>query len=149
MLAGAVCGRVFASPSLQQIKRTLEWLIQEQQGVEILVIIKNYTGDLINFNSAVQMTLAQYKDSHQLNIKVLQVGDDAALLEQKGQMMPRGVAGTSLLYKILGAQGFEGASLDEVHAQGEKILANMWTFGVSMDSCSLPGKAKSHELEAD
>lgn len=77
------------------------------------------------------------------------MGDDAALLEQKGQMMPRGVAGTSLLYKILGAQAFEGANLDTVHAQGQKILENMWTFGVSMESCSLPGKAKSHELEAD
>ena len=108
MLSAAVCGRVFASPSLQQVRRCLEWLIQDKSGQEILVIIKNYTGDLINFRSAVAMVSA----SHDVKIKVLEVGDDAALLGSLGKMKPRGVAGTSLLYKILGGAAFEGKNLD-------------------------------------
>lgn len=118
MLSGAVCGRVFASPSLQQVRHCLEWLIQGKTGQEILVIIKNYTGDLINFRSAVAMVSSK----HDVNIKVLEVGDDAALLGSLGKMAPRGVAGTSLLYKILGGAAYEGKDLSYVHGLGETLL---------------------------
>lgn len=103
MLAAAVCGRVFASPSLQQVRRTLEYIVQGQKDQEILVIVKNYTGDLLNFRAGAAMVQAQYQESHNLKIGVLQVGDDVALKGKlSAKMLPRGVAGTSLLYKILG-----------------------------------------------
>lgn len=103
---------------------------------------------MINFKTAVVATQAKYADKN-VKIKVLEVGDDIALLETGGNMKPRGVAGTALLYKILGAAAAQGSNLDEVHALGEKVLKSMFTFGVSMDSCSLPGKPKSHDLGAD
>jgi len=107
MLSGAVCGRVFASQSLQQVKRTLDHMIQGKKDQEILVIIKNYTGDIINFESGVDMIRAQYGSSHGVKIRTLQVGDDIALLDTlSSKMKPRGVAGTVLLYKILGGASF-------------------------------------------
>lgn len=70
----------------------------------------------------------------------MQVGDDIALLDTLGsKMKPRGVAGTVLLYKILGGASFQGKKLDEIANLGEDILKNMFSFGVSFDSCSLPG----------
>jgi dihydroxyacetone kinase len=104
------------------------------------VIIKNYTGDIINFESGVDMIRAQYGASHGVKIRTLQVGDDIALLDTLGsKMKPRGVAGTVLLYKILGAASFNGMKVDEIADMGELILKNMYSFGVSFDSCSLPG----------
>ena len=78
-------------------------MIQDKNNVEILVIIKNYTGDLINFESAVEMVRNQYKEKN-VQIETLQVGDDVALLEinKSKKVKARGVAGTCLLYKILG-----------------------------------------------
>ena len=82
-------------------------MIQDKKNQEILVIMKNYTGDIINFESAVDIISAKYKVSHGVKIKTLQVGDDIALLDTLGpKMKPRGVAGTVLLYKILGAASF-------------------------------------------
>lgn len=125
-------------------------MIQDKKNQEILVIIKNYTGDIINFESAVDIITAKYQTSHGVKIRTLQVGDDVALLDSLGpKMKPRGVAGTVLLYKILGGASYQGKNLDQVVALGEDILKNMFSFGVSFDSCSLPGKPKSHQLESD
>lgn len=78
------------------------------------------------------------------------VGDDVAIdFPVDSLMKPRGVAGTSLLYKILGGASFEGADLDKMVELGDEILKNLSTFGTSMECCSLPGKAKSHDLKAD
>lgn len=125
-------------------------MIQGKKNQEILVIIKNYTGDIINFESGVDMIRAQYEQSHGVKIRTLQVGDDVALLDTLGsKMKPRGVAGTVLLYKILGAASYHGKKLDEVADLGQDILGSMYSFGVSFDSCSLPGQPKSHSLGAD
>lgn len=124
MLQAAVCGRVFASPSMQQVRNTLEYIIQDKKEREILVIIKNYTGDLLNFKAAVESIKAQYGQSHGVKIRTLDVGDDIALLgQQDSKMKPRGVAGTSLLYKILGAARLqEGSSLEYLHNLGSEVL---------------------------
>lgn len=61
-------------------------------------------------------------------------------------MKPRGVAGTSLLYKILGGASYLDKGIDYIYNLGKDILENLFTFGISMDSCSLPGKPKSHSL---
>jgi dihydroxyacetone kinase-like protein len=125
-------------------------MIQDKKNQEILVMIKNYTGDIINFESAVDIISAKYGTSHGVKIKTLQVGDDIALLDTlSDRMKPRGVAGTVLLYKILGGASYQGKKLDHVVALGEDVLKNMFSFGVSFDSCSLPGKPKSHEMGAD
>jgi len=150
MLAAAVCGRVFASPSLQQVRRTLEYMVQDKKDQEILVIVKNYTGDILNFRAGAAMVQAQYEESHNLKIGVLQVGDDVALKGKlSAKMLPRGVAGTSLLYKILGGAAYNDKNLAHLEDLGKTINENLFTFGVSMDSCSLPGQAKSHALGED
>jgi dihydroxyacetone kinase-like protein len=78
------------------------------------------------------------------------VGDDAAIdFPEDSLLKPRGVAGTSLLYKILGAASFEGADLDKMVELGDEVLKNLSTFGTSMECCSLPGHAKSHDLKDD
>lgn len=92
------------------------------------------------------MISSQYNQSHNVQIRCLQVGDDVALLDQLGKMKPRGVAGTSLLYKILGGASYLDKGLDYTYNLGQEILKNLFTFGISMDSCSLPGKPKSHSL---
>jgi dihydroxyacetone kinase len=113
----------------------------------MLVIIKNYTGDIINFQSAVNIITAKYATSHNVKIRCLEVMDDVALLDTLGpKMKPRGVAGTVLLYKVLGGASYQGKNLDHCVALGEEILKNTFSFGVSFDSCSVPGQPKSHEL---
>ena len=121
-------------------------MIQDKQQREILVIIKNYTGDLINFKAAVDMIQAQYGASHGVKIRTLDVGDDVALLDSDAKMKPRGVAGTVLVYKILGGAGFKGKNLDHLCELGDFVMKNMGTMGVSMQSCALPGQALSHSL---
>lgn len=85
----------------------MDHLVQGKSDRQILVIIKNYTGDLINFKMACVATQAKYADKN-VRIKILEVGDDIALLDSDTKMLPRGVAGTALLYKVLGAAAKQG-----------------------------------------
>mmetsp|Transcript_45769 Transcript_45769/g.38555 ORF Transcript_45769/g.38555 Transcript_45769/m.38555 type:complete len:121 (+) Transcript_45769:323-685(+) len=120
-------------------------MVQDKRDQEILVIIKNYTGDILNFRAAAKRVQAQYGLSHNLKIGILQVGDDVALSflssfwKLSERMLPRGVAGTTLLYKILGGASYNDKKLDYLLELGQVINKNLFTFGVSLASCSLPG----------
>ena len=141
------------------MKKALAYLLENVSGGgkpnDILVVIKNYTGDLINFKSAIASVNVACEGK--ARVAALCVGDDVTFLgdddaedadvgEAKGRRRPppRGLAGCVLLYKILGALAIGGdvqgdaLGLDALHARGEDILSRMWTLGVSLGETSLP-----------
>jgi dihydroxyacetone kinase len=113
MLEAAVCGGVFASPSTEEVFMAIQHAATPHG---VLVVIKNYTGDVINFTLA-----ASYAEAKGIKCKILIVGDDISFIESDDPITKgaeRGLAGTCILYKILGAAASEGKTLDEVHSLG-------------------------------
>jgi len=139
ILSAAVCGGVFASPSYQEVLTGIEQVANENG---VLVIIKNYTGDVINFELASDLAR-----SHGHKVMTLRVEDDIALGENE-TIGRRGLAGTVLLYKILGSAADE-LSLENLHSLGLQILKNVFTIGVSFSACSLPGYPPMYTLGQD
>ena len=82
---------------------------------------------------------AESGEARGVKIRTLEVGDDISLLQEEVPTKPRGVAGTVLLYKILGAASVSGKNLDELCELGERVLSNMQTLGTTLDRGSLPG----------
>jgi dihydroxyacetone kinase len=102
LLSGAVAGTIFASPSAEQIRRCLLHRVQKDKGV--LVIVMNYTGDVLNFGMAVEKARAVG-----IEVDMVVVGDDAGVGRAKGgKVGRRGIAGTVLVQKIAGALAAKG-----------------------------------------
>lgn len=102
MLTAAVAGTIFASPSAEQVRRCLQHRVQSSEG--ILVIVMNYTGDVLNFGMAVEKAKASGID-----IDMLVVGDDAGVGRKAGgKVGRRGIAGTVLVQKLAGALAARG-----------------------------------------
>jgi len=102
LLAGAVAGTIFASPSAEQIRRCILERIETEKGV--LVIVMNYTGDVLNFGMAVEKAKATG-----LDVEMVVVADDAGVGRAKGgKVGRRGIAGTVLVHKIAGALAASG-----------------------------------------
>ena len=139
ILSAAICGGVFASPSYQEVLAGIEQVSNENG---VLVIIKNYTGDIINFELAADLARAR---NHK--VMTLRVEDDVSLGDND-TIGRRGLAGTVLLYKILGAAASE-LSLEKLHELGLKVLKNIYTIGVSFSACSLPGYPPMYKLGED
>ncbi|KAH9965626.1 Dak1 domain-containing protein [Lactifluus volemus] len=138
MLTAAVCGNVFASPGPTQVRRAIE-LVDNQKGT--LIIVKNYTGDVLNFGLAKEQFAAQHPSKAD-KVRFLVVGDDVAVGKTQGSIVGRrGLAGTVLVYKIAGALAQTGASLDEVYAVAEWVSQNIATIGVGLEHCHVPGTA--------
>lgn len=140
MLSAAVCGNVFASPSVSAILATIR-ACAGPKGV--LLIVKNYTGDRLNFGMALEQ-------ARQEGIKVMMaiIADDVALEEGKGITGGRGVAGTLFVHKIAGALAAnkETATLEQVHAAAINAAKNMGTMGIALSTCTLPGAVPSQRL---
>ncbi|MBU4542073.1 MAG: dihydroxyacetone kinase subunit DhaK, partial [Firmicutes bacterium] len=130
MLDGAVAGSVFTSPTPDQVFEAIK-AVDAGQGV--LLVIKNYTGDIMNFEMAAELAEAE-------GIKVANVvtNDDVAVEDSLYTTGRRGVAGTVFVHKIAGAKAEAGASLDEVKATAEKVIANVRTMGVALKACTVP-----------
>ena len=124
MLDAAVAGAVFTSPTPDQIYEGIK-AIATDKGV--LMVIKNYTGDVMNFEMAGEM--AQMDD-----IKVAQVvvNDDVAVDGSLYTVGRRGVAGTVFVHKIAGAKAEQGAELEEVQRVAQKVVDNVRTMGVAI-----------------
>ncbi|KAI0065553.1 dihydroxyacetone kinase, partial [Artomyces pyxidatus] len=138
MLTAAVCGNVFASPGPNQVRRGIE-LTDNDKGT--LIIVKNYTGDVLNFGLAKEQFAAQHADKAN-RVKFLVVGDDVAVGKTQGSIVGRrGLAGTVLVYKIAGALARSGASLDEVYTVAEWVAGHIATVGVGLEHCHVPGTA--------
>lgn len=132
MLDAAVCGDVFASPSQIQVYQA----IKEASGNKgTLLIIKNYSGDMMNFKNAAYLA---HDDG--INVDYVKVDDDIAVQDSLYTVGKRGVAGTVFVHKIAGAAAERGYNLQEVKAVAEKAVANVKSIGFALTSCTVPSK---------
>ncbi len=134
MLDAACPGEVFTSPTPDQMYEAAKAV---QGGKGVLFIVKNYTGDVMNFQMAADMLAGE-------GIPVAQVviDDDVAVQDSLYTAGRRGVGGTVLAEKIVGAMAELGAPLDEVKAVCEKVNANVRTMGMALTSCAVPAAGK-------
>ncbi|MFE0100624.1 dihydroxyacetone kinase family protein [Streptomyces sp. NPDC059009] len=130
MLTAAVCGDVFASPSVDTILDTIR-TVRSPAGV--LLIVKSYTGDRLNFALAAELARAEGID-----VATVTVSDDVALAADGESAGRRGLAGTVLVHKIAGAAAAAGAPLEEVAREAEAAAAAVGTMGVALGSCTVP-----------
>lgn len=138
MLSAAVCGNIFASPNSRQVTAALEKL---DDGKGTLIVVKNYTGDVLNFGIAKERWLAR---CDRKNVKMVIVGDDASVGREQAKLTGRrGLAGTVLVYKIAGALASQGASLSQVHGLAQYIADRSATVGVGLDHSHIPGSEGS------
>ena len=133
MLDCAVCGDVFASPSQIQVYNAIKECATDKG---VLLIIKNYSGDCMNFNNAAD--LAREEDG--IKVDAVYVNDDIAVKDSLYTVGRRGVAGTVFVHKIAGAAAEQGKSLEEVKAVANKVIANVRSFGFALTSCTPPAK---------
>lgn len=130
MLDAAVAGAVFTSPTPDQIYEGIK-AVNADAGV--LMIIKNYTGDIMNFDMAKEM--AQMEG---IDVDFVVVNDDVAVENSTWTAGRRGVCGTVLVHKIAGAKAEEGASLEEVKKVATHVIDNVRTMGVAISPCTVP-----------
>ena len=144
MLTAAVSGSIFASPSVAQITSAIQRITRP---AGVLLIIKNYTGDVFHFHLAAEKA----KASLGIPVEVLVVGDDVAIgRERSGKVGRRGLAGTVLVHKILGAYSSQpGVTLADVLKLGKEIVQNLVTIGVSLDHVYIPGREKLLSSDED
>ncbi|MBT1728786.1 dihydroxyacetone kinase subunit DhaK [Enterobacter quasimori] len=128
MLTAAVCGDLFASPSVDAVLNAIVAVTGDRG---CLLIVKNYTGDRLNFGLA-----AEKAKRYGLKVEMVIVADDIALPDNK---QPRGIAGTALVHKIAGYAAEQGKSLSEVREIAQQACDNLWSLGVAMQTCNLPG----------
>ena len=142
MLDAAVAGAVFTSPTPDQVYEAIHAV---DAGKGVLLIIKNYTGDVMNFEMAADM--ARDED---IEVDQVIVADDVAVENSTWTTGRRGIAGTIFVHKIAGAAAEEGRSLAEVKAVAEKVIANVRSMGMAVAPCTVPAVGKpSFELEED
>lgn len=133
MLDAAVCGDVFASPSTIQVYNAI---LHTQTEKGTLLIIKNYSGDCMNFDAAAEMA----EEDDDIKVARVYVNDDVAVKDSLYTVGRRGVAGTILVHKIAGAAAEQGMELADVKAVAEKVIANVRSLGFALNSCTVPAK---------
>ncbi len=134
MLDAAVAGAVFTSPTPDQILEAIKEVGTEEG---VLLVIKNYTGDVMNFEMAGEMAQLE-------NIKVASVviNDDVAVEDSTWTTGRRGIAGTVFVHKIAGAKAEAGGTLEEVKEVAEKVIANTRSMGMALTPCIVPAAGK-------
>ena len=139
MLDGAVAGAVFTSPTPDQVFEAIKAV---DSGKGVLLVIKNYTGDVMNFEMAAEMA-----EADGIKVEKVVVADDVAVENSTWTVGRRGIAGTVFVHKIAGAKAEAGGSLDEVKAVAEKVIANVRSMGMALSPCTVPAAGKpSFEL---
>ncbi|WP_333494788.1 glycerone kinase [Kluyvera sp. CHPC 1.251] len=128
MLTAAVCGDLFASPSVDAVLTAIQAVTGD---AGCLLIVKNYTGDRLNFGLAAEKARRLgYK------VEMVIVGDDISLPDNKH---PRGIAGTILVHKVAGYFAEMGSNLDTVTREARLAMSRVFSLGVALASCHLPG----------
>jgi dihydroxyacetone kinase len=135
MLTAAVCGDVFASPSLDAV---LAGILAVTGKAGCLLIVKNYTGDRLNFGLAAERARA-----FGLKVNMVIVDDDAALPDLPQQ---RGLAGSLFVHKIAGAMAEAGEDLEAITAAAQRVISGANTIGMSLDTCTIPGSPKDNRI---
>ncbi len=138
MLTAAVSGEIFASPSVEAVLAAIR-AVTGPAGC--LLIVKNYTGDRLNFGLAAEKARAEG-----LQVEMVIVADDIALPDIA---QPRGVAGTLFVHKIAGHLSEAGNDLAEVAAAARAAAADIVSLGISLSSCSIPGQAHEERFGAN
>lgn len=128
MLTAAVCGDLFASPSVDAVLNAIVAVTGDRG---CLLIVKNYTGDRLNFGLA-----AEKAKRYGLKVEMVIVSDDVALPHNK---QPRGIAGTALVHKVAGHAAEQGKSLSEVLEIAQQASRSVFSLGLAMETCNLPG----------
>ncbi len=142
MLSAAVAGQVFTSPTPDQV---LEGIKASDEGAGVFLIIKNYTGDVMNFEMAQEM--AELED---IEVETVVVDDDIAVEDSTYTAGKRGIAGTVLVHKILGAAAEEGKSLQEIKELADKLVPNIKSIGVALSPATNPEVGSpGFEIEED
>jgi dihydroxyacetone kinase len=145
MLSAAVAGEVFTSPSSDSVFAAIQ-TVAAKPGA--LLVVKNYTGDRLNFGVAAEMARAQG-----IPVEIVIVDDDVALKGTEQATGARGLAGTVFMHKLLGAAAAEGRSLADLAAIGKESVASLATMGVSFSAGTSPAVGKpsfelgEHEME--
>lgn len=142
MLTGAVAGAVFTSPSVDAVLKTI---LTVGGPAGVLLVIKNYTGDKLNFGLA-----AEIARTHGVPVEMVVVGDDVALGGDNEAVGRRGIAGTVLVHKIAGAAAEAGLPLARVRDEAQAAADNLASMGVGLGPCTVPAAGKpGFELGAD
>lgn len=136
MLTAAVSGDVFASPSTDAVYAALR-AVANPAG--ILVIVKNYTGDRLNFGLAAEMARADG-----IAVELVIVDDDTALGKAERTAGRRGIAGTVFVHKVAGAAAEAGLPLAEVKARALAAIATVGSMGVALSPCTVPASGKAN-----
>ncbi|KVA73998.1 dihydroxyacetone kinase [Burkholderia ubonensis] len=145
MLSAAVCGEVFTSPSTDAVLAAIRATAGPNGA---LLVVKNYTGDRLNFGLAAELARAEG-----IPVETVVVADDVSLRERVERGQRRGIAGTVLIHKLAGAAAARGLPLARVAAIAREAAADLGTMGVALDGCTIPGADKSgfsladHEIE--
>ncbi|MDZ4311655.1 MAG: dihydroxyacetone kinase subunit DhaK [Cypionkella sp.] len=135
MLTAAVCGDVFASPSVDAV---LAGILAVTGPAGCLLIVKNYTGDRLNFGLAAERARA-----FGLKVSMVIVDDDIAL---PNLPQSRGLAGTLFVHKIAGHVAEQGQDLAAVTEAAERVIAGAKSIGMSLDTCTVPGSHKENRI---
>ncbi|MFT9268792.1 MAG: dihydroxyacetone kinase subunit DhaK [Liquorilactobacillus nagelii] len=142
MLSAAVAGQVFTSPTPDQIYAAIKAV---NTGKGVFLVIKNYSGDVMNFDMAKDM--AEMDD---ILVKSIVVDDDIAVENSLYTQGKRGVAGTVLMHKVLGAAADQGASLDDLEQLAQQVLPHINTIAVALSAATVPEVGKpGFELAED
>ncbi len=139
MLDAAVCGEVFTSPTPDMV---LEGIKAADGGAGVLLVVKNYSGDVMNFDMA--KDLAELEG---IQVDTVVVNDDISIKNEEDR---RGVAGTVFVHKIAGAAAASGKSLDEVKQVADKVISRVRSMGMALSPCYMPESGKpGFELSDD
>ena len=142
MLDCAICGEIFTSPTPDQV---LEAIKLADSGQGVFLVIKNYTGDVMNFEMAKDMA-----EMEGIKVDYIIVNDDVAVEDSTYTTGRRGIAGTVFVHKVLGAMARSGKSLEEMKAMAEKIVKNIKSMGMAVKPCINPISGKeSFELSEE
>ncbi|EPT34987.1 dihydroxyacetone kinase subunit DhaK [Streptococcus agalactiae] len=134
MLSAAVCGAVFTSPTPDQV---LEAIKEANEGAGVFMVIKNYSGDIMNFEMAQDMA-----EMEGIDVASVVVDDDIAVEDSLYTQGKRGVAGTILVHKILGHAARHGKSLQEIKAIADELVPNIHTVGLALSGATVPEVGK-------
>lgn len=141
MLSAAIAGDVFTSPTPDMV---LEGIKAANKGAGVFMVVKNYTGDVLNFEMAKDMAAMDG-----IEIEYCVTDDDIAVEDSLYTAGRRGVGGTVLVHKILGAHAERGASLQELKAISERLLPEIKTLGLALSAATVPAAGKPGFLLAD
>ncbi|MEI7667613.1 MAG: dihydroxyacetone kinase subunit DhaK, partial [Erysipelotrichaceae bacterium] len=134
MLSAAVCGDVFTSPTVDEVHNAI---VAANKGAGVLMVIKNYTGDVVNFQMA-----AEQAEEEGIKVDYCITSDDIAVENSTWTTGQRGVAGTIFVHKILGALAEEGKDLKAIKAESDRLIPEIKTLGLALSPATTPASGK-------